>query len=453
MKTKITLMLIAGLLAGSEGATVIPVSDPGFDTYDTATWIAVDSPLVTEWDSPTASAWIGDEAAYSGGTYPTAAHSGTQWVDLNAQSIFQNVSATYIEGNTYTLTVWALGTTTGQGLYLQFAADSPNGWKGDANEYLAGSSSLIPVPDDESTWLQYSYEYTAVAADAGKTIGINIYGRAQTNVDGVSLTVYVQGPTEVLDPSFEVDLPHGSPGDRGYDYVGSLVQYYGYTAWNTDGGSIIADANFSYTNGMPDTVPDGHQAARGMGAYVYQVLPGTYVEGYTYTLSFWATATDTNGYTYAYLTDGSISNGYPISGENLMAGGGAAAPSQAWTQVTHTFTAAAADAGKPIGIAIYGRQNTYMDDVALLLGSTITGFSPSGSGVVEMEFICPSLETSYPFTKADLVDGSWTNVEHSIDGNAPWYTTNLSYSGTVSGSTNKIFLKTTEDAAFFSIGD
>ena len=202
MKTKLWLMIVAGLVAGSVGAAVIPVGDPDFDTYDTATWIAVDSPLVTEWDSPTASAWIGDEAAYSGSTYPTAAHSGTQWVDLNQQSIFQNVSATYVEDYTYTLTVWALGTTTEQGLYLQFAADSPNGWKGDANEYLAGSSSLIPVPDDESTWLQYSYEYTAVAADAGKTIGINIYGRAQTNVDGVSLTVIPEPATLGLVATF-----------------------------------------------------------------------------------------------------------------------------------------------------------------------------------------------------------------------------------------------------------
>lgn len=58
---------------------------------------------------------------------------------------------------------------------------------------------------------------------------------------------------------------------------------------------------------------------------------------------------------------------------------------------------------------------------------------------------------SHPIKTSDLALGSWDAIPHSIDGSAPWYTTNLNYTAT-EGSDKVIYVKATEATAFFAFG-
>ncbi len=113
-------------------------------------------------------------------------HTGSQWIDLNTGYIHQTLTGeTYQEGVTYELSIWATTIYDGEGLYFYFldGTNSKNGWNGATT--LMGTS-LVPVPI--SDWTKYSAEYTATAADDGKTIAIAIYGRGSTGADTVALT-------------------------------------------------------------------------------------------------------------------------------------------------------------------------------------------------------------------------------------------------------------------------
>lgn len=60
------------------------------------------------------------------------------------------------------------------------------------------------------------------------------------------------------------------------------------------------------------------------------------------------------------------------------------------------------------------------------------------------------IDSYFPVSSENLVAGSWTNIAHSIDGNAPFIVTNLSYS-TDSGSNNVIYVEADDAARFFRI--
>ena len=78
----------------------------------------------------------------------------------------------------------------------------------------------------------------------------------------------------------------------------------------------------------------------------------------------------------------------------------------------------------------------------------------TGSGSeVKMVFDAPTPSAVYPYKKTNLVfDPSWVSVPHSDVSGGTYVETNLSYSTPVSGTANKIYLKTTNDVAFFGIG-
>ncbi len=86
----------------------------------------------------------------------------------------------------------------------------------------------------------------------------------------------------------------------------------------------------------------------------------------------------------------------------------------------------------------------------VLLPSTIISLKPFGSNTLEMVVNVPNPSVSYPKSIDDLVIGSWTNVEHSIDGNVPFVETNLTYS-TPSGQNKVIYVKADEAAKFYKV--
>ncbi len=188
MKTKVLLFLAVGLILANT-ALAINVPDGDFDTPVVAdgTWDYIYN-LGGAWSDTywSGNAWVGNNYSYVGYDYPGMGHTGAQWVDLNASYIHQTLTGeTYMEGETYELSIYATTGTEGQGLYFYFmdATNSANGWD---DAIILESTSLVEVPI--SGWTKYSAEYTATADADGKTIGIAIYGRGGTYGDTVALT-------------------------------------------------------------------------------------------------------------------------------------------------------------------------------------------------------------------------------------------------------------------------
>jgi len=92
--------------------------------------------------------------------------------------IYQILDETFIEGQTYTLSVWTglawSGYTDGWWLYLTTE---------DYTNNLIEASGVAPV----GSWRQVSLAYTATAADAGKKIGIKIKGAIYVTFEDVTL--------------------------------------------------------------------------------------------------------------------------------------------------------------------------------------------------------------------------------------------------------------------------
>ena len=85
--------------------------------------------------------------------------------------------------------------------------------------------------------------------------------------------------------------------------------------------------------------------------------------------------------------------------------------------------------------------------------AVVAGLKPYAGNVweVAVRIANPWLIDSYfPVSSENLVTGSWTNIAHSIDGNAPFIVTNLSYS-TDSGSNNVIYVEADDAVRFFRI--
>ena len=422
----------------------------------------------THWGSPSAS-YIADVINHPELSGPDTTHSGNQWAKPNGQYMHQALPGSYVRGGTYTLSFWvSTDTATGQGGYLYFTDGAfNNGYIGDSNEaYLgnnSGSGMRYYVDDTDYAWVEQTFTFTPSAAVAGKQIGISIHGYGDTFIDDVSVSYVPPGETEVVDPDYEVTLPNGDPGERGYDYVGNLYNL-GYTDWGSPDGVYIADTTV-YAGAGPSTAHSGDKWVDLNGYSVHQALLGTYVEGEQYTLTVWATADTSNQTISVGFTDGSVANGY-IGAADAWAISGSepatfAVPDTgfAWSSYSHSYTATAADAGKTIGISIYGASATYLDGVvtvsATLSDPEIIGFTKVSGNVYEIELACPpSLKgTTYPLKRTDLVVGSWGNVPHATSSAGPFTTiTNVNYSATSGEGNPVIYVESIDDEAFFGLG-
>jgi len=195
----VTVVFLPIRPASANDQQLITVPDAGFDDHvlnNVGDWIYIgDSSYTGAWksdDDPGDGAyidyryWDGDLPARSGlfKAYPSDGES--------FDYIYQILDEKFVEGATYTLSVWvgnawpAEGYADGWGLY--FTAE-------DYKINLAEAHGLALSGD----WEQISLEYTVTAADAGKRIGIKMSGEeGESYVAFEDVTLY--GPPKTRDP-------------------------------------------------------------------------------------------------------------------------------------------------------------------------------------------------------------------------------------------------------------
>jgi len=151
------------------------LAEGGYEYIGTASYTGA-------WESFIGEAWV-DRGYYrvqEGYDEDLPGHTGRNKAysnDGGTDYIYQILDETYIEGVTYTFSVWVgepWGGSAGWTLY--FTADGP---VEDLIE-VSGSSPL--------EWEQISITYTATTDDAGKKIGIKMKGDADVSFDDVTLT-------------------------------------------------------------------------------------------------------------------------------------------------------------------------------------------------------------------------------------------------------------------------
>jgi hypothetical protein len=161
-------------------------------------------------------------------------------------------------------------------------------------------------------------------------------------------------PITVPDAGFEDHvLSSGS-----YLYIDD-IDYTG--SWNngSTGGAWIA-YNY-YGDDLPAL--SGNNIAYGYNDYLYQILDETFIEGTTYTLSVLAGQAWTgraDGWSLYFTGEDYTNNLIETSGNG---------PVGSWGQVSLVYTATAADAGKKIGIKMYGDTFVTFEDVTLFQSS------------------------------------------------------------------------------------
>jgi len=170
----------------------ITVPDAGFEDHvltDEGDWFYLADDTITAWKSVagTGGAWIGWNyygvwLAFNGNNKVYG------YYETDNDYIYQILDETFIEGKTYTLSVWVGLGWSGydDGWWLYFTGE-------DYTNELVQASGSAPV----FSWKQVSLVYTATAADDGKKIGIKLQGDAWVTFDDVTLSY---GPPKARDP-------------------------------------------------------------------------------------------------------------------------------------------------------------------------------------------------------------------------------------------------------------
>ncbi|UCE49646.1 MAG: proprotein convertase P-domain-containing protein, partial [Phycisphaerales bacterium] len=166
----------------------ITVPDAGFDDHvlpNVGDWIYVgDAAYTGAWKNLFADegAWI--DYGYYAGDIDLPALSGNNKVYATYPAttedyIYQILDETFIEGGTYTLSVWVGIAWSGYDDYwsLYFTSE-------DHANNLSETGGSAPV----GSWEQVSLVYTATAADAGKKIGIKMKGAEYVTFEDVTLS-------------------------------------------------------------------------------------------------------------------------------------------------------------------------------------------------------------------------------------------------------------------------
>jgi len=163
--------------------SVIPVPDASFEDHALAEggYIDVAAHAYTgAWYSHSIDAWV-DNGYWRANNYPEDlyAHSGNNKAYAYEDYIYQILDDTFIEGVTYTFSVWVgqPWEDSESDWRLYFVADEHR------NELIETSGTAGPA------WEQISLSYTATADDAGKKIGIKMWGSSDVAFDDVELTV------------------------------------------------------------------------------------------------------------------------------------------------------------------------------------------------------------------------------------------------------------------------
>lgn len=194
-------LLLAGIALFTGQAWAILISNFSFESGPASgcptAWLCADftggsyTPTTTQYP-------IGSNGLTGGKIVPDGTQAAfMQAGGSNSQRITETTTATFVAGQTYTLTAWA-------GWRADFAtAGGGSAWGNSTLQLLAGPNSLTATvvatqlvsPDPTpGHWVQETLTYTATATDAGKFIGVGLLGatngnRVQINWDDVTLTV------------------------------------------------------------------------------------------------------------------------------------------------------------------------------------------------------------------------------------------------------------------------
>lgn len=226
-----------------------------------------------------------------------------------------------------------------------------------------------------------------------------------------------------VNPAYAVDIPLGDAGFDDTDVNDSTYTDYAYitsghvTAWE-DLSSVFPGSfgpwfyNSSYDSTRRPTPRSGSQALHGSGDYAWQTVPGgvTFETGKTYSFSAYLggdtdstdfdsgsdaawlyiyDASNTPDLSTVFFDDDSIFGmGFDRDGgffNAAFSGSGLGGASNdgwtigggnEWGKATISYTATAADNGKPIGVGLFGRFDAAFDDMELCEGAGCVNAPP-----------------------------------------------------------------------------
>jgi len=254
----------------SANEQIITVPDAGFEDHtlsSTADWIYLAESTKSAWNSVSGSggAWIGWDyydvwVAYNGNNKIYGDY------EIGIDYIYQILDEKFVEGETYTLSVWVGTGWSGydDGWWLYFTGE-------DYTDELIEASGKAPV----FSWEQASLVYTATAADAGNRIGIKLRGDAWVNFDDVTL----YGPARARNPL---------PAD-GALVTGTWVSLSWTPANFAAMNNVYIGDNFDDVN---DGTGDTFQISQDISFYVAGITGYAYPDGLV------------NGMTYYWRIDG-----------------------------------------------------------------------------------------------------------------------------------------------------
>jgi hypothetical protein len=230
----------------------ITVPDAGFDDHvlnNVGDWLYIgDSSYTGAWKSlfTENGAWIDYDYYAADGDLPALSGNNKAYGTFSAEDyIYQILDETFIEGATYTLSVWTGLAWSGYDDYwsLYFTGE-------DYTNNLIETSGSAPV----GSWQQVSLVYTATAADAGKKIGIKMKGAEYVNFEDVTLSYDAgaePGVTITVDPNGDIAAANAlaKAGDtieiaEGTYYLTSRIEIKsGVTYRGAGTGLTIIDGN------------------------------------------------------------------------------------------------------------------------------------------------------------------------------------------------------------------
>ncbi len=166
MKKLILSVAVVLMFTGIASAAVV---DSSFEAMAGATWLGTAPNLYAYYSD--IGDWTGGWTSLEGGYGVTNVPDGTYFGNVGSTPLYQDLTDTFVDGQTYTLTAMASKRNTG-------ASGSDYDWRisiGDGTNLLASTAG---DPCDVGTalvggqWNLISVSYTATLADAGKNIQV-----------------------------------------------------------------------------------------------------------------------------------------------------------------------------------------------------------------------------------------------------------------------------------------
>ncbi len=157
-------------------------------------------------------------------------------------------------------------------------------------------------------------------------------------------------------------LGRASPNLDGWEYVTDVAS----PPWNTlDGRDSVWIGNARAGDNTYPTGNSGEQFVGMNASYLWQNTGRTFAEGITYTVSLQATAATAGEGLYLYIADHDPMEGADLGTSVALDFFDVPDTDFLWNAYSMSYTATAADVGKDVVFALYGRGATYVDDITV----------------------------------------------------------------------------------------